>query len=70
MQYENCLFGAVQLAKNANKDKYGYSGYGIGFDTRSSFSLSNRNGFSKMCMIFQLSKIVLILMILLIFTNV
>ena len=26
------LFGAVTLTKNANIDKYGYSGYGIGFD--------------------------------------
>ena len=26
---ENCLFGSVQLTKNADIDKYGYSGYGI-----------------------------------------
>ena len=32
------LFGAVTLTKNADIDKYGYSGYGIGFDRRSSFS--------------------------------
>ena len=35
---KNCLFGAVTLTRNANIDKYGYSGYGIGFDRRSSFS--------------------------------
>ena len=35
---KNCLFGAVTLTKNADIDKYGYSGYGIGFDIRSSFS--------------------------------
>ena len=35
---KNCLFGAVTLTENADIDKYGYSGYGIGFDTRSSFS--------------------------------
>ena len=35
---ENCLFGKVTLTKNADIDKYGYSGYGIGFDRRSSFS--------------------------------
>ena len=29
---ENCLFRAVKLAKNADIDKYGYPGYGIGFD--------------------------------------
>ena len=35
---ENCLFGAVSLTKNADIDKYGYSGYGIGFDRHGSFS--------------------------------
>ena len=33
---KNCLFGAVTLTKNADIDKYGYSGYGIGFDRKSS----------------------------------
>ena len=33
---KNCLFGAVTLTKNAGIDKYGYFGYGIGFDRRSS----------------------------------
>ena len=35
---ENILFGAVKLTKNADIDKYGYSGYGIGFDRHGSFS--------------------------------
>ena len=35
---KNCLFGAVTLTKNADIEKYEYSGYGIGFDRRSSFS--------------------------------
>ena len=35
---KNCLFGAVTLTKNADIEKYGYSGYGIGFDRRSGFS--------------------------------
>ena len=34
------LFGAVKLNKNADPDKYKYSGYGIRFDSRSEFSLS------------------------------
>ena len=34
---KNCLFGAVTLTKNADIDKYRYSGYGIGFDRRGSF---------------------------------
>ena len=29
---KHCLFGAVSLTKNADMDKYKYSGYGIGFD--------------------------------------
>ena len=35
---KNCLFGTVTLTKNADIDKYGYSGYGTEFDRRSSFS--------------------------------
>ena len=33
---KNCLFGAVTLTKNADIDKYGYSGYGYGFSLPSS----------------------------------
>ena len=33
----NCLFGAVKLTKNADLDKYKYTGYRIGFDSRSEF---------------------------------
>ena len=35
----NCLFGYMKLNKNADPDKYAYSGYGIEFDARSLFSL-------------------------------
>ena len=35
---KNCLFGAVTLTKNTDIDKYKYSGYGIGFDKKGSFS--------------------------------
>ena len=35
---KNCLFGAVTLTKNADIDKYRYSGYGIGFDRKTVFS--------------------------------
>ena len=48
---ENSLFGAVRLTKNADIDKYHYSGYGIGFDRRGSFSLSS-SGFGKTVIIF------------------
>ena len=43
---KNCLFGAVTLTKNTDIDKYGYSGYGIGFDRKSSFSFP-RGGFGQ-----------------------
>ena len=33
----NCLLGSVKLTKNADIDKYKYSGYSIGFDSRSEF---------------------------------
>ena len=35
---KHCLLAAVTLTKNTDIEKYGYSGYGIGFDRRSSFS--------------------------------
>ena len=44
-------FGAVTLTKNADIDKYGYSGYGIGFDRRSSFSFPG-GGFGQNVLIF------------------
>ena len=31
---KNCLFGAVTLTKNTDIEKYGYYGYGIGFDRK------------------------------------
>ena len=37
---EKCVFGAVTLIKNVTIDRYRYSGYGIGFDRKGSFSFS------------------------------
>ena len=48
---KNCLFGAVTLTKNADIEKYRYSGYGIGFDRRSSFSFPC-GGFGQNALIF------------------
>ena len=48
---KNCLFGAVTLTKNADIDKYGYSGYGIGFDRRGSFSFPG-GGFGQNVLMF------------------
>ena len=49
---KNCLFGAVTLTKNADIEKYGYSGFGIGFDRRSSFSFPG-GGFGQKVLIFE-----------------
>ena len=48
---KSCLFGAVTLSKNVDIDKYGYSGYGIGFDRRSSFPFPS-GGFGQNELIF------------------
>ena len=47
---EYCLFGADSLTKNADIDKYKYSGYGIGFDRHGEFSFGN--GLGKNCIMF------------------
>ena len=41
---ENCWFGSVKLTKNADINKYRYSGYGIGFDRETFFSIGNEIG--------------------------
>ena len=43
---KKCLFGAVILTNNADIDKYKHSGYGIGFDRKSSFSFPS-GGFGQ-----------------------
>ena len=48
---QNCLLSAVTLTKITDIDKYGYSGYGIGFDRKSSFSFPG-GGFGKNVLIF------------------
>ena len=39
---QNGLFRAVKITKNANTSHYKYEGYGICFDSESSFSFGNR----------------------------
>ena len=51
LRYKNCLFGSGTLTKNANIDKYEYSGYGIYFDRKSSFSFPG-DGFGENVIIF------------------
>ena len=48
---KSCLFGAVTLSKNADIEKYRYSGFGIRFDRRSSFSFPG-DGFGQNVLIF------------------
>ena len=48
---KNCLFGAVSLTKKSDVDSYEYSGYGIGFDRKSSFSIPG-GGFGQNVLIF------------------
>ena len=43
----NSLFGAVNLTENLDADKYEYSGYGIAFNPRGSFSLFDGSTFDK-----------------------
>ena len=38
----NALFGAVKITKNADIEKYNYSGYGIGFDSQGFYNHSSR----------------------------
>ena len=59
---KNCLFGGVALIKNADIDKYGYSGYGIGFDRKSSFSFPG-GGFGQNVLIFGVDIVLLLKLI-------
>ena len=49
---DNCLFGAVSLAKKADADRYKYSTYGIGFDRHGFFSHPS-GGTGRNVMIFE-----------------
>ena len=49
---KHCIFGAVTLTKNADIDKYGHSGYGVGFDRKSTFSFPGGVGFGQNVIIF------------------
>ena len=48
---EYCLFGAFTLTKNADIDKYGYSGYGTRFDRKNIFPFPG-SGFGQNVIIF------------------
>ena len=48
----NCLFGSAKLTKNADLDKYKYTGYCIGFDSCSKFLFTDGN-YGKNVIIFR-----------------
>ena len=48
---KHCLSGAVTLTENADIDKYGYPGYGIGFYRKRSFSFPG-GGYGQNVLIF------------------
>ena len=37
---KNCLFGATNILRNSDREKYVYSGYGIAFDGKGLWSFS------------------------------
>ena len=47
----NCWFGSVKLTMNNDLDKYKYTGYGIGFDSRSEFLFTD-GSYGKIVIIF------------------
>ena len=42
--FQNALFGAIEITKNANTSKYEYKGYGICFDESESFNHVKKEG--------------------------
>ena len=50
----NCLFGSEKLTKNADPDKYKYTGYGIGFASRSEFLFADGTYGKKMSLFLEL----------------
>ena len=47
----NGLFGGVTLVKNSDINKFGYTGYGIGFDRGTTFSFPS-GGFDHNVLVF------------------
>ena len=40
-KFKNCLFGATNIVKNSDKEKYVYTGYRITFDSAGVWSFDN-----------------------------
>ena len=54
---ENCLFGSIKLTKNTDINRYGYSGYDIGFDRKASFSIGNDIGKNEIIFVVNMSSL-------------
>ena len=59
---DNCLFWAVKFTWNADSDKYWYSDYGVGFDARLQFSLSDCS-WKKLSLFMELITVLLFMLI-------
>ena len=59
---KNFLFGAITLTKNVDIGKYGYSGYGTGFDRKGSCSFPG-GGFGQNVLIFGQTWVLLLILI-------
>ena len=59
---ENCLFGATNITKNSDKDKWVYSGYGIAFDGWDKRGFGNGTAGIMEALVHQRKNLVLILL--------
>ena len=59
LKLKNCLFGASNIVKNSDKEKYVYSGYGITFNSTDWWSFDN--GTARNVKIFRVDNVSLLL---------
>ena len=65
LKFKNCLFGATNIVKNIDKEKYVYSGYGIAFDEKIEWSFSN--DYTRNVMIFGVDHLLIMIIFRIIF---
>ena len=53
-KFKNYLFGATNIVKNSDKEKYVYTGYGITFDSAGSWCFDN--DFARNVVVFGVNK--------------
>ena len=62
---KNCFFGATNIVKNIDKEKYVYSGYGIAFDGKIEWSFGN--DYTRNVMIFGVDHLLIMIIFRIIF---